>query len=54
MRRDLNLSHETLRDVPGLENLSIFRKDVYQQATNFAVSPEESAILLRLVDGGRH
>lgn len=50
-QRDLNLSHEVLREVPGLEDLSIFRKDVYQQGTNFPVTPDEAAILLRLIQG---
>jgi hypothetical protein len=50
-RRGLNLSHEVLRGVPGLENLSVFRQDVYQQATNFPVAPEEGVILSRLIEG---
>ena len=50
-RRDLNLSHKMLRDVPGLENLSVFRKDVYTKATNFPVTAEEGVILLGLVEG---
>jgi EVE domain len=51
--RGVNLSHAVLRAVPGLENLSVFRKDVFQQTTNFPVTPEEGAILLRLIEGGR-
>jgi hypothetical protein len=51
--RDVNLSHAALREVPGLENLSVLRKDVFQQTTNFPVTPGEGAILLALVEGGR-
>jgi hypothetical protein len=47
--RDVNLSHATLREVPGLENLSMFHG--WQQATNFPVTPEQGVILLRLVEG---
>jgi hypothetical protein len=50
--RDVNLSNEALRAVPGLEDLSVFRKDVFQKGTNFPVTSEQAAILLRLVDGG--
>jgi hypothetical protein len=49
--RGLNLSHTMLRDVPGLEDLSIFRRDVCQRPTNFPVTAAEGAILLRLVKG---
>ena len=45
--RYVNLSHTYLRSVPGLENLSVFHG--FQQGTNFPVTPEEGAILLRLV-----
>ena len=45
--RDVNLSHTYLRSVPGLENLSVFHG--FQQGTNFPVTPEEGAVLLRLV-----
>jgi hypothetical protein len=51
--RDVNLSHEALREVPGLENLSVFRKDVVQKGTNFPVTSEQAAILLGLIDRGR-
>jgi hypothetical protein len=33
--------------------LSVFRKDVFQKGTNFPVTPEQAAILLGLIDGGR-
>ncbi|MCI0456794.1 MAG: EVE domain-containing protein, partial [Gemmataceae bacterium] len=46
--RDVKLSHATLREVPGLENLSVFHG--WQQATNFPVTPEQGVILLRLVE----
>jgi hypothetical protein len=46
VRRDVNLSDTELRSVPGLENLSIFHG--FQQGTNFPVTPDEGAILLRL------
>ena len=49
--RDVNLSHADLRAVPGLENLSVFHG--FQQGTNFSVTPEEGAILMRLVEGQR-
>ena len=42
-RRDVNLSHATLREVPGLENLSVFHG--WQQATNFSVTPEQGVVL---------
>jgi hypothetical protein len=45
--RDVHLSHSELRDVNGLENLSMFQG--FQQMTNFPVTPEEGAILMRLV-----
>lgn len=48
--RDVGLSHTDLRGVPGLENLSVFHG--FQQQTNFPVTPEEGAILLRLVVHG--
>jgi hypothetical protein len=46
VRRDVNLSDTDLRSVPGLENLSVFQG--FQQGTNFPVTPDEGAILLRL------
>lgn len=46
--RGIDLTSERLRQVPGLENLSVFKG--YQQATNFPVSPSEGAILLDLVE----
>jgi hypothetical protein len=46
--RDVNLHHTDLRDVPGLENLSVFHG--FQQGTNFLVTPEEGLILRRLVE----
>jgi len=48
INRNVNLSHVTLRAEPGLKNLSVFRENVVQRATNFEVSDEEGAILLRL------
>jgi hypothetical protein len=44
--RDVNLPHIYLRCVPGLENLSVFHG--FQERTNFPVTPEEGAILVRL------
>ena len=49
IHRDVDLSAATLRDVPGLDNLSVFHG--FQQMTNFPVSDEEGAILLRLIEG---
>jgi hypothetical protein len=50
--RAVGLSADDLRRVPGLEGLSVFRG--FQQATNFAVSEQEGAILLALAaQGGR-
>jgi EVE domain len=46
--RGLNVSHLELRSIPGLEKLSVFHG--FQQATNFRVTPEEGAILMRLID----
>ena len=48
--RNVDLPHTLLRDVPGLENLSVFHG--FQQATNFPVTPDEGAILMRLVEDG--
>jgi hypothetical protein len=47
----VNLPHTTLREVPGLENLSVFRQDVFQQTTNFPVTDAEGTILMSLVEG---
>jgi predicted RNA-binding protein with PUA-like domain len=47
--RHVNLGHERLREVDGLEDLSVFRG--FQQATNFPVTPEQGAIIMRLVRG---
>jgi hypothetical protein len=47
--RNVNLLHNELREVDGLEELSVFTG--FQQATNFPVTPEQGAILLRLVAG---
>jgi folate-dependent tRNA-U54 methylase TrmFO/GidA len=44
------LSSEVLRKMPGLENLSLFRRDVFQQGTNFRATPAEGAVLLRLAE----
>jgi predicted RNA-binding protein with PUA-like domain len=48
--RDVNLSHTDLRETPGLEELAVFQG--FQQMTNFPVTPEQGAILQRLVAGG--
>jgi len=45
--RDINLSHNDLRDVEGLQELAVFQG--FQQKTNFPVTPEQGAILLRFV-----
>lgn len=47
--RDVNLSHSDLRETPGLEQLAVFQG--FQQMTNFPVTLEQGAILLRLVNG---
>jgi 5-methylcytosine-specific restriction protein A len=44
------LAADQLRGVPGLEHLSVFHG--FQQATNFAVTPEQGAILMDLVKQG--
>ncbi len=49
VHRDVNLSHRDLRSTPGLENLSVFHG--FQQATDFPVTPEQGAILERLIAG---
>ena len=48
--RNVNLPDSHLRSVPGLENLSVFRR--IQRGTNFYVPPAEGAILLDLVRRG--
>lgn len=48
--RHLDLSTDALRNVPGLGELAVFHG--YQQATNFAVSDAEGAILMDLVGHG--
>ena len=53
--RHLNLPQALLREVAGLEQLSVLRKDVFQQATNFPVTDAEGEILLRLAgEQGSH
>jgi len=47
--RDINLRSTDLQLLPGLMNLSVFHG--FQQGTNFPVTPEEGAILQRLVGG---
>jgi hypothetical protein len=48
--RNVNLSSDALKKVPGLENLSrVFRG--FKNATTSPVTPAEGAILLRLVEG---
>jgi hypothetical protein len=47
LRRDLNLSAANLMTLPGLKNLSVFHG--FQQTTNFEVTSDEAAILLRAV-----
>ena len=41
------VSHEVLRSVPELENLSIFHG--YQQATNFPVTPLEGEVIMNVI-----
>jgi predicted RNA-binding protein with PUA-like domain len=48
--RDVNLHHTELREVDGLENLSMFHG--FQQGTNFRVTDAEGEVLMRLVEGG--
>jgi hypothetical protein len=38
-----------LRAVPGLEELAVFQG--FQQMTNFPATPEQAAILMKLVEG---
>jgi predicted RNA-binding protein with PUA-like domain len=49
--RFANLSHTILRSVPGLGDLSVFHG--FQQMTNFPVTPEEGALLMRMIEGSR-
>jgi hypothetical protein len=51
--RDVNLSHVVLREVRGLEGLSVLQKNIFRQATNFRVAPSEGKSLLALVRGRR-
>ena len=51
IERDVDLPHTDLRQVPGLENLSVFHG--FQQGTNFPVTPDEGAILLGLIRGSQ-
>ena len=46
--RDLHVSADKLRAVPGLEALSVFHG--YRQSTVYPVSDDEAAILLRLIE----
>jgi len=46
VRRNLNTSHSSLREVSGLENLSVFHG--MQQGTNFRVSDSEGTLLLEI------
>jgi hypothetical protein len=48
--RAVNLGHEYLRGIPGLAELSVFRRNVNQQAPNFEVTPEEGAVLMSLIE----
>lgn len=41
-----------IKKIPGLEQFSFFK--AFQQATNFTVSPQEGAILLKYVEKVRH
>jgi len=43
------ISHKDLKNIPGLENLSVFRG--FQQGTNFKMKNEEGKILMKLVEG---
>lgn len=47
--RDVNLPHTELREVDGLEELSVFTG--FQQQTNFPVTPAQGKIIMRLVGG---
>jgi hypothetical protein len=46
---NINLPHNELREIEGLEELSVFTG--FQQATNFPVTPAQGEILSRLVGG---
>ena len=45
--REVNLSAIALRQVEGLDDLSVFHG--FQQATNFPVTREQGEIILRLI-----
>jgi len=45
------VSHKELRNIQGLESLSVFSG--YQQTTNFRVTDEEGKILLKLAETGQ-
>lgn len=47
--RHVNLPHHKLREIEGLENLSVFIG--FQQTTNFPVTPAQGEILMRLIRG---
>lgn len=47
LRRDLDISADKLRAIPGLEGLSVFRG--FRQGTIFPVTPEEAGILKRVI-----
>jgi hypothetical protein len=47
--RFVNLSHRTLHQIAGLEQLSVFHG--FQQATNFPVRPDEGAVLMGMIEG---
>ncbi len=46
-RRDVELLAATMRNIPGLANLSALRG--YPNVTNYPVSDEEGAILMQFV-----
>jgi 5-methylcytosine-specific restriction protein A len=52
--RNLDLTADRLRHVPGLEDLCVFQRSVVQQATNFRVTDAEGAIIMRLIEEGGH
>ena len=48
--RHVRLPADELRNVPELEELPVFRRDVYQQGTNFRVEHKVGEALLSLIE----
>lgn len=50
-RRHLDIGHKTLRQIPVLEDLSVFVG--FQQGTNFPVTSEQGAVIQQLIEGAK-